>query len=278
LHIQHLLFKAPMLVEMALVVAMAWIVADWLQPVEQKVGEGAGVAVLQPSLVLPLPNVADLVAVPLFGALPVQVKQLPKARPAPKPVVQSPLQVTLLGTVVAGAGSAAVLKLGHSSAEKVFFIGDMIQSGAVLKEVEASAVIIDHNGTPERIMMAKGAALSQPGTPARSLPPVRKQRSMSRAQLNRQMQNLPQLLTQARAMPNMVNGRADGFVITNIVPGSLYQQAGLQNGDILKKVNGQKLSNAGQAMQLYRTLQQAAAIDLELMRAGQLLQLHYDVR
>ncbi|MDX8406117.1 MAG: PDZ domain-containing protein [Mariprofundus sp.] len=102
--------------------------------------------------------------------------------------------------------------------------------------------------------------------------------SMSRTRLQHQMQNLPLLLTQARVIPNMVNGKAAGFVITDIVPGSLYQQAGLQNGDILTKVNGQLITNPGQAMQLYQTLQQASTIDLELTRAGQVQQVHYDIR
>jgi len=273
--IHYYFAKAPMLAEAALVVMMAWMIAGWLMPTEQ--WEDLDGSKQSQAAVMTLPALADLLAVPLFGKLAPQVK--PQAKAQPKPVVQSPLNVKLLGTVVAGDASAAIIKLAGNPDENVFFIGDTIQQGATLKEVEASTIIIDHNGILERISMDEGVPLTQVALPVMpAAPQIQASRSMSRALLNRQMQDLPRLLTQARVMPNMVNGRGDGFVIADIVPGSLYQQAGLQNGDVLRKVNGQVISNPGQAMQLYQTLQNAPAIDLELTRAGQLQQLHYDIR
>ena len=101
---------------------------------------------------------------------------------------------------------------------------------------------------------------------------------MSRSQVQQQLNDLPALLSQARVVPNYTNGKPDGFVISDIVQGSLYQQAGLQNGDVILRVNGQQVTNAKQAMSMYQGLQNAAAIDLELMRAGQVKQVHYDIR
>jgi len=226
-----------------------------------------------------LPALTDLLAVPLFGQLPAQDMPKSQTKVQPKTVVQSPLNIKLLGTVVAGDDSAAIIRLAGGAGEKVFFIGDAIQPGATLKEVASWSIIVDHNGRLEKISMTKGMALPQAASPVVVNAPARiQQHAMSRVQLNRHMQNLPSLLSEARALPNMVNGRMDGFVITDIVDGSLYQQAGLQNGDVLRKVNGQVISNAGQAMQLYQTLQSATGIDIELTRAGQLQQLHYDIR
>lgn len=101
---------------------------------------------------------------------------------------------------------------------------------------------------------------------------------MSRDQVQQQLGDLPALLSQARVVPNYSNGKADGFVISEISQGSLYQQAGLQNGDVILRVNGQQVTSAQQAMSMYQGLQNAAAIDLELMRAGQMKQVHFDIR
>ena len=276
-HIQGFIGKVPMLTEIAIVVVMAWMVAGMLMPAEQI----SAIDKPQQSLssVMTLPALTDLLAVPLFGQLPAQDMPKSQTKVQPKTVVQSPLNIKLLGTVVAGDDSAAIIRLAGGAGEKGFFIGDAIQPGATLKEVASWSIIVDHNGRLEKISMTKGMALPQAASPVVVNAPARiQQHAMSRVQLNRHMQNLPSLLSEARALPNMVNGRMDGFVITDIVDGSLYQQAGLQNGDVLRKVNGQVISNAGQAMQLYQTLQSATGIDIELTRAGQLQQLHYDIR
>jgi len=275
---QYYLDRLPVLVEVSLVVLMAWLVAGWLLPAGQQQAVQSQTA---DSAVIALPELADLVAVPLFGKLvETAVKETPQpVKAQPRPVVQVPLNLKLLGTVLAGHDSVAIVQLNGAAKEKIFFVGDTVQTGAVLKKVEVSAIVIDHNGTLERISMAKASAMAPmhaPSSPMRMASPT--SRTMSRMNLQRQMQNLPQLLTQARVYPHMVQGKGDGFVISEIVPGSFYEQVGLRNGDILKKVNGQVIRDAGQAMQMYRRLQKAASVDLEITRAGQLQQLHYDIR
>lgn len=269
--IQYNVGRLPMLSEFVLVVLMAWMVAGWLLPQHQPEQP------LQPqapqAAVVTLPDMAEMVAVPLFGT-PVLKKEMVKPVSAPAPVVRSPLQIFLLGTVVAGEASAAIVRLG-AGGEKVFVIGSEIQAGVVLKQVDATSIVIDHNGRMEQISMVKAVLPSQFVVSGKVAGPEK--RLMSRAQLQQQMQNLPVLLTQAKLSPVTANGTS-GFVISDIVPASLFQLAGLQNGDVIQKVNGQLLDNPAQAMQLYQSLQNSSSIDVELIRAGQLQQLHYDIR
>ena len=87
-----LLAKAPLVLEAALVLLLLWIVGGWFMPetkAQAGVAEEAANAV--PAV---LPDVAELVSVPLFGERPSEPARAPQ--PA-KPAVQLPLNIKLLG-------------------------------------------------------------------------------------------------------------------------------------------------------------------------------------
>jgi general secretion pathway protein C len=155
----------------------------------------------------------------------------------------------------------------------------------MLYEIEPWAIVVDRAGKLERISLEQGKKLATISKPVQALadnpavaPAKVIKQQMNRAHVQQQLGDLPALLSQARVVPNYTNGKPDGFLISEIVSGSLYQQAGLQNGDVILMVNGKRVTSTGQAMSIYRELQDATAIDLELMRAGQVKQVHYDIR
>jgi hypothetical protein len=70
------------------------------------------------------------------------------------------------------------------------------------------------------------------------------------AELDKGLENLPMLLTQARAVPYFKEGRSIGLRLFAIKTGSLYEKIGLKNGDILKSINGHSLGAISQALKL----------------------------
>lgn len=91
-------------------------------------------------------------------------------------------------------------------------------------------------------------------------------------------ENLNQMLTQARALPFMEQGKTIGFRISEIVPGSLYEKIGLVNGDVIQKVNSQDVDDPGKFFQLYQGLKEERSITIDLLRAGQRQTLNYEIR
>jgi len=278
--------KIPVFSEILLVAGLAWVVSGWLLPANAP--KSPPLPLTTNSSSIELPDLADLINVPLFGKI---QKQTQAARPVPSPkaIVISPLSIKLLGTVVATDHAAAIIAPARGGEQRVYFIGDSIQPGVILKTVETEAIVVERGGKLERIYLEQSKKLtSSPLSPAPTpnknaldrshLLPQTTQKSMNRKQLQQQLQNFPALLSQARVTLHMVNGKPNGFTISEIAPGSLYQQAGLQNGDIILSVNGKRITGAKQAMSMYQTLQRAAAIDLELMRAGRIQQIHYVIR
>ncbi len=278
--------KIPVFSEILLVAGLAWVVSGWLLPANAPKSPASPLTTNSSSI--ELPDLADLINVPLFGNIQKQT-QAAMLVPPPKAIVISPLNIKLLGTVVATDHAAAIIAPTKGGEQRVYFIGDSIQPGVILKTVEAEAIVVKRGGKLERIYLEQNKKLtSSPLSPAPTpnknaiarshLLPQTIQKSMNRKQLQQRLQNFPALLSQARVTPHMVNGQPNGFTISEIAPGSLYQQAGLQNGDIILSVNGKRITDAKQAMSMYQTLQRAAAIDLELMRASRIQKIHYVIR
>ncbi len=101
---------------------------------------------------------------------------------------------------------------------------------------------------------------------------------VSRAEVQQTMENPAQFFSQMRALPHFVDGKTDGFSISEVAPGSVFEQIGLQNGDLLTNINGQPVTNPMQALGLMQAMKTASAIDLVVNRGGQPTTVHLDLR
>ncbi len=91
-------------------------------------------------------------------------------------------------------------------------------------------------------------------------------------------ENMNQILTQARALPYQEQGKTVGFRISEIVPGSIYEKIGLQNGDVIQRVNSQDVDDPAKFFQLYQGLKNERSISIDLIRSGQRQTLNYEIR
>jgi type II secretion system protein C len=101
---------------------------------------------------------------------------------------------------------------------------------------------------------------------------------VSRTEVQQTMENPAQFFSQMRALPHFVNGKTDGFSISQVQPGSVFQQLGLQDGDLLTSIDGQPVTNPMQAMGLIQAVKTASAIDLTVNRGGTPTSVHLDLR
>jgi len=91
-------------------------------------------------------------------------------------------------------------------------------------------------------------------------------------------ENMSQILTQARALPYQEQGKTVGFRISEIVPGSIYEKIGLQNGDVIQRVNSQDVDDPSKFFQLYQGLKNERSISIDLLRGGQPQTMTYEIR
>ena len=275
--VQAFAVRLPAVTELAVVVLAAWLIAGWLLPLDNRANDVELTTTGKNAVSL---DMALLMNTPLFGDAGTKVNT---PEPVKNNVAPSRLNIKLIGTVVADDKSAAVVVMQGEKEQQLFFIGDAMKPGVILQAVVANAIVVDNHKRLERIELQEGKntlIASIASTTVATAHPQRGgvSRRVNRTMLDRQMRNFPQLLSQARVIPHFENGKSDGFEISAIVSGSLYEKVGLQNGDIIRKVNGAEVTGPQQAMAMFQSLQHAASIDVEIQRAGNVQLMHYDIQ
>jgi len=91
------------------------------------------------------------------------------------------------------------------------------------------------------------------------------------------LSNLNNIATQARIVPSFKNGVANGFKLFSIQPGSLYSAIGVENGDVIQRINGYEMNSPDKALEVYQKLRESPHISIEIDRNGQTIRKEYNV-
>ena len=199
---------------------------------------------------------------PIGNAKPVS----PQATAAP----QSPLALTLIGTfVTGGAEPYAIIEDKKKSVQDVFILEQNIFNQAVLKKIYADKVEVMRDGRLETLKIddlpSAGSGASGAGNPASDDAEV-VELTIDESEISTALDNIPLILTQARAVPYFKEGRSIGLRMYGIKTGSIYEKLGLRNGDILKSVNENSLGDLTQALKLLEQLKSERSVALVLER------------
>ena len=203
--------------------------------------------------------------------------------------VRSSLHGTLVGTAIADPPQYSLVQLTNPDLNEtqVYAIGDKYQ-GARIYRVEKERVLIDNNGVNEYI---DNSAAAPPNLGVSPVPPppgqpgggegVRQvsdnQYVVAKSEINNALTNLSDLATKARIVPSFKNGVANGFKLFSIVPDSLYAKIGVQNGDVIRRINGYEMNSPDKALEIYQKLRDASRIEIELERRGETIRKTYSI-
>jgi general secretion pathway protein C len=221
----------------------------------------------------------------LFGKTP-DGGQTPGGRA--EPVRETRLNLTLKGILAhREEGKKLALIAGGDEEEKVYAVGDSVPGGAEIVRIEPRRVILRRNGITESLKLqvtkleGRSSGLA-PGAGQGGTGGIRQvakhRREVSPQTVQKQLDNLPQLLQQAKAVPYSRNGRKAGFRIVNIQQGSVFQELGLKEGDVIQGVNGKDIRTPSQALKAYRELKDASSFRVRLLREGQQVNMNYAVK
>lgn len=90
--------------------------------------------------------------------------------------------------------------------------------------------------------------------------------------------NQAALMRTARVIPHEEGGRVVGVKLYGIRRNSLLGRLGIQNGDMLRTINGYDMSSPDSALEAYARLQNADRITINLSRRGQDMSVDYSIR
>jgi general secretion pathway protein C len=232
-------------------------------------------------------------------------------------LLAAPVATSLRAQLVAGIvaekplWSTAVVIDTTSRATRTYGIGEEVM-GAKLLSVERIrddrdpsgrgfrvAAIVCHDGRKEFIdfdsggggtpapnvgvapVPAPAVASADPGAVA--IPPdgIKKltdnKYEVKKSVLDGTLSNLNSVATQARIVPSFKNGVANGFKVFSIQPNSFYTAIGVENGDVIQKINGYEINSPDKALEIYQKLREARHVTVDVERNGQIIRKEYNV-
>jgi general secretion pathway protein C len=223
----------------------------------------------------------------------VREPEVPQVDPNAPPV-KSGLRVKLLGTLVAAnpEWSFASIQDMVTQRSQTYMVGNTLQ-GATVEEIERERVIILNNGRREFIDGQPGDGAFVPPSPpvaqANTAPPPPGDASgiraindneyeVPRAEIDKTLNNLNDVAMQARIVPAFKDGQAVGFKLFSIRPNSIYSKIGVQNGDVIRRINGFEMNSPEKALEIYSKMKDASRIEIEIERNGAPIRKSYNVR
>ena len=189
----------------------------------------------------------------------------------------------LKGTAVGNAGYGfAIIDEKGKNKERLYKVGDTI-IGAKLIRIMRNAVVLK-TGDKEKIL--KMAEMKEtpilpsqpPSSPERAVRTSTGTITVNKSDIGPELKDMGTLLRQAQVRPYFSGGIPDGFMVSNIQQGGIYQKMGLIDGDILQGINDRKMQSADDMVELYNTLKSGSGLTMRIKRQGKEEILNYDFR
>lgn len=255
------------------------VLAAWFAPAP---GDAASVAAAPPATGAPSSDIQTILARNLFNA-----SLLAPAGPAEAPDELDNLEATSLPLVLLGTYNAtndpddswAAIEDKETQEHLVLRIRDQVKGGkATVTRIERKRIVLDEGGKLRVLEIDEGDA-DAPRAPVRLA--GRGARRTAAAPMRRRPPRTPptappdtssarnpaQLLAGGRPMPKYEDGQMVGFSVSNIEPGSLYERAGIQEGDLITEVNGVELNDPQQGARFVMEFAQAEEVTLTVQHS-----------
>jgi len=200
--------------------------------------------------------------------------------PSGGPAVES-VSYRLIGTIQGESFAGAVLE--DATGQVFYRIHQKLPDGSVIVKVLRDKISIKKPGGPvidiQVVDDTRIVSVQKPGGPVSGVKKVSYRKWMvDQKEVQANTENMGQILTQARALPYLEQGKTVGFRISEIVPGSIYEKIGIVNGDVIQRVNSQDVDDPAKFFQVYQGLKNERNITVDLLRGGQRQTLNYEIR
>ncbi len=197
------------------------------------------------------------------------------------------LQLKLFGTITGSdEQDYAVIEDTQKRKQGLYRNGDAIQNAEV-KMILRKKVVLTVNGKDEILLMEdekEGAARRPSPSNAPFDEPEMEDRfgdgetvSIDRDEINDSLRNINQLMSQVKVRPHFRDGKPDGLLLSHVQQNSIFKEMGLQNGDIVKGVNGKEIQSVDDALKFYDNLKSSSSVELQIERQGQQQSINYQI-
>ena len=189
--------------------------------------------------------------------------------------------LTLIGTLVSGANSTALIKTGREI--KLFHLEDPLPGGGYIETVQRNRVIIrnrDESATELTVRENEPGKLrrnANPSSGAGIQSAGNNRWRVSRTAADAARTNIAEQMRLAQLEPRIINGRTDGFMVSKLNPKSVLTKMGIRRGDVIMKVNNMPIDSPEKALQILQQLREARQLTVDLERRDKPMTLFYEI-
>ena len=194
--------------------------------------------------------------------------------------------IMLVGTVAGPKELSYGIFKDNSGMQEVFKVGESVFGAGKLQAVKRESVVLRRgDGTVEIPLedvkvkeITKKSSGSAPSADQFARKVGKGAYMVDQVKLQQAIANPAQMMTDARLRPNLANGKEEGFVLSEVKPGGIYQSLGLQDGDVLLRINEYDISNPERALQAFTALKGMERVQIDLVRAGSRMTMTYQIK
>ena len=194
------------------------------------------------------------------------------------------LKIALLGTVTGDKQTAvAVIEERDKRRQGLYRVGDSVQD-AIVRMILRGKVVLRVGDKDEILTMeesssqrASSSSTEKEGRASRA-PRRGTSITVKRSDIEKSLEDINKLLSQARIRPHFTDGSADGLAFSNIKAGSIFKKMGLKNGDIVQGVDDRPIESPDDVLSLYEKLESESSISLQINRKGRQETINYRLR
>jgi general secretion pathway protein C len=192
------------------------------------------------------------------------------------------LPLGLLGTVASPDPqlSWAAIEDKETREHLVLRMQDDVKDGkATVVRIERKRVVLSENGELRELVLAENRGVPPMPKMSASKRPSRKSRAARRRSarnrspvrphepppsLEEVIRNPAQLFSQARILPKYEDGEMVGVQVSAIQSGSLFEEAGIKDGDVITELNGIKINSPEESATILRELSNAEELAITI--------------
>ncbi|MFH1081089.1 MAG: type II secretion system protein N [Pseudomonadota bacterium] len=178
----------------------------------------------------------------------------------------------LRGTVAGDAKYGfAVIENKAEKKQQLYKVGDNV-SGARVVRIMRNAIALKVNNQEQILKVPETSenSILPPESPTGPSPLASSGKTIAidRKEIDSSLKDMGTILSQAVVRPYFTNSVPDGFIISSIKNGSIYQKIGLMDGDVIQGVNNRKLTSGDDMVELYHSFKSGSDIALQVNRHG----------
>jgi general secretion pathway protein C len=194
----------------------------------------------------------------------------------------------LWGVGLHGARGHAVIEDVEARHQELYRVGDTVR-GARIIAIAWDRVTLERDGVDATLELAPpgerraaDSATIAAATPRPASERIRRTGAdafiVDRRELEGATSNMSGLMTQLRAVAEVADGRPAGFRLFQIKEDSVFRRLGIQDGDVVQRINGTPVSDPAALLAFLERLRSEPRVAVDIVRAGAARTLVYDLR